>query len=107
MLRFLAVAVPGYKPLCRQTVSKNLQNRYKVIRKKIKEILERIKYVALTTDVWKSRTRMNKQSRINNYCLIWFRAYSKWGCLDSLRETGGYFDKNIPNCGYRHNDLDN
>ena len=43
----------------------------------------------------------------SDYCLIWFRAYSKWGCLDSLRETGGYFDKNIPNCGYRHNDLDN
>jgi len=64
MLRFLAVAVPGYKPLCRQTVSKNLQNRYKVIRKKIKEILERIKYVALTTDVWKSRTRMSSHSSI-------------------------------------------
>ncbi len=71
MLRFLAVAVPGYKPLCRQTVSKNLQNRYKVIRKKIKEILERIKYVALTTDVWKSRTRMS------------------YICL-----TGHFFDKN-------------
>jgi len=42
----------------------------------------------------------------SEYCTIWFRVFGKWGCLEPLDQTGGYFDKNIPRCGYKHDDLD-
>lgn len=42
----------------------------------------------------------------SDYCTIWFRAYGKWGCLEPIDQTGGYFDKNIQRCGFKHEDLD-
>ena len=42
----------------------------------------------------------------SDYCQVWFRGLGKWGCLEPIIETGGYFDLNIPRCRYRHKDLD-
>lgn len=43
----------------------------------------------------------------SEYCRIWFRGTGKWGCLASIKETGGFLDKSSNHCGFRHQDLDN
>jgi hypothetical protein len=54
MKSFLATAIPGYKPLHRTTIRKRICTLYKEHRRKLREILQKIPYLSLTTDVWKN-----------------------------------------------------
>jgi hypothetical protein len=55
MRSFLKIAIPGYKPPHRKTVSKTLRLYYKNYREKLKNYLKDIPYLSCTTDLWKSR----------------------------------------------------
>lgn len=58
MREFLDIAVPGYKPLHRATVSKRLHTLYIEHRRQLRQVLENVSDLALTTDIWKdSRNR--------------------------------------------------
>jgi len=59
MQDFLQVALPGYKPPSRTTVAKSLKNKYKKYRCNLKEVLSKIDYIGLTSDMWKSRSGSN------------------------------------------------
>ncbi|UJR07040.1 hypothetical protein I4U23_011328 [Adineta vaga] len=52
MRDFLDTAVPGYKPLHRTTVRKRISKLYTEHRHKLRQILESISDLALTTDIW-------------------------------------------------------
>jgi hypothetical protein len=56
MLEFLKVAVPGYTPLHRSTVSSKLNQYYAEYRKNLKYTLEKVQNLAVTTDLWKNRS---------------------------------------------------
>ncbi|CAF3392273.1 unnamed protein product, partial [Rotaria sp. Silwood2] len=55
---FFATAVPNYKPLHRTTIRRRLHILYKQHRLALRNVLENIPHLALTTDLWKnSRNR--------------------------------------------------
>lgn len=54
MSKFPAVAIPGYKPPCRQTIAKNL-SRFADYFQSLKENLLRIKKISLTLDMSRSK----------------------------------------------------
>jgi hypothetical protein len=55
MKAFLGVAIPGYTPPHRKTVSKTLRIYYKKYREKLRNYLQNILYISCTCDLWKSR----------------------------------------------------
>lgn len=59
MVKFLKVAVPGYKAPCRQTIVKMLKLEYLAHRERLKLVLKQLPKIALTTDLWTSRGQIN------------------------------------------------
>ncbi|CAF4312333.1 unnamed protein product, partial [Adineta steineri] len=58
MREFLAIAIPGYTPLHRNTVRKRLRGLYIEHRNKLRKLLLNVSDISLTTDIWKdSRNR--------------------------------------------------
>ena len=55
MQKFLKIAVPGYNAPHRKTVAKHFKKEYIDYRKELKKIFEKIDFIAITTDLWKSR----------------------------------------------------
>ena len=59
MKAFLEVAVPGYKPYHRNTISKKIKESFIDFRQKLRNALEKVEYCAVTTDLWKNRNGAN------------------------------------------------
>jgi len=59
MLNFLQVALPGFKPPSRTTITKSLKHKYKIYRSYLKEALSRTDHIGLTSDMWKNRSGSN------------------------------------------------
>jgi hypothetical protein len=55
MVKFLNVALPGYKPPDRHTITIRLAKKYKNYRNQLAEYLKLIKHLALTTDMYKNK----------------------------------------------------
>ena len=54
MRNFLSLALPGFSPPHRTTIRRRLAVLYTNYRQSLREILPTIRWIALTTDIWKS-----------------------------------------------------
>lgn len=59
MLKFLELAVPGYKPPNRFKIAREIAKRYKKFRNLLSKRLSLLTNVAFTTDLWKNRKRIH------------------------------------------------
>jgi hypothetical protein len=95
MKAFLEVAVPGYKPYHRNTISKKIKENFIDFRQKLRNALEKVEYCAVTTDLWKNRNGANfmcftchfLDDNFNFHSLvISFRRFYRRYLSDNLRE---------------------
>ena len=57
--KVLSIAFPDYKPKSRRTITRKIEKKYSEFREKFKTSINQIKYIALTTDLWKNRKRQH------------------------------------------------
>ena len=59
MRNFLSLALPGFSPPHRTTIRRRLAVLYAKYRQSLREVLPTIRWIALTTDIWKSPRRVH------------------------------------------------
>lgn len=59
MAKFLSIAVPGYIAPHRKTIRRRIAVLYSLYKRKLRNLMPHIDFVALTSDIWKNSRQMH------------------------------------------------